>query len=229
MKKLTILLVIIAIFFWGVNQYAPQFAAAGLYHALSSKMELQPDDVTVQASPGLKVVLGELDSIEIHGKTFRIGGLQFKRFDCQLKGVAFSPLDSLTNQTVTVLHAKSGEMTASIRREELQQFLLDKVKGLSDATIAFENDDVVVRGTISVGGGFLTARAVIRGQFGMNGTKLMFIPSDVAVEGLGITYSSKHIGNIEVYDFNGFPLGIVPDSVMLRDDRIMIHGRISNS
>ena len=229
MKKLSILLVIFAVFFWGANQYAPQLAASGLYHALSTKMELQPDDVTVQASTGLKVLLGELDAIEIHGNTFRVGDLKFEQFDCQLQDVAFSPLDSLTSQTLTVLHAQRGEMTASIRQEELQQFLLDKVKGLSDTTISFENDDIIVRGTIRIGGGFLTAHAVIRGHFGMNGTKLMFIPSDVAIEGLGLTYSSKNIGNIEVYDFSGFPLGIVPDRVMLRDDRIIIHGRISNS
>lgn len=229
MKKLSIIVVILAALLLGVGQYAPQLAASGLYHALSLKMELQPDDVRVQSSPGLKVLLGELDAVEIHGADFRIGALKFDQLDCQLKGVEFSPLDSLLSQKVMVLRANQGEMSASIRQEELQQFLIDNVKGLSEAEVAFEDDDVVVHGTIHAGGGFLTARAVIRGRFGMNGTKLMFVPSDVTIEGLGLTYSSKNIGNVEVYDFKDFPLGIVPDRVMVRDHTITIHGRVSNS
>lgn len=228
MKKLSIILLILAALLFGADQYAPQLAATGLYHALSVKMELQPDDVQVQAVPGLKVLTGDLDAVKVHGTNFRVGGLQFDQFDCRLTGVTFSPWDSLAAQKITVLRAQSGEMSASIQREALQQFLLDNVKGLSDADVAFDDDMVIVQGTVSAGG-FLTARAVIRGHFGMNGTKLMFVPSDVAVEGLGLTYSSKHIGNIEVYDFSGFPLGIVPDRVMLHDNQITIHGRVSNS
>lgn len=228
MKKLSIILLILAALLVGADQYAPQLAAAGLYHALSTKMELQPDDVHVQASPGLKVMAGDLDAVEVHGTRFRVGGLQFDQFDCQLTGVSFSPWDSLADQKITVLRAQSGDMSASIQKDALQQFLLDKVKGLSDAEVAFDDDTVIVQGTISAGG-FLTARAVIRGHFGMNGAKLMFVPSDVSVEGLGLTYSSKHIGNIEVYDFSSFPLGIVPDRVVLRDNQITIHGRVSNS
>ncbi len=228
MKKLSIILLILAALLFGADQYAPQLAAAGLYHALSVKMELQPDDVQVQAVPGLKVLAGDLDAVEVHGTNFRVGGLLFDQFNCRLTGVAFSPWDSLADQKLTVLHAQSGDMSATIQRDALQQFLLDNVKGLSDADVAFDNDNVIVQGTIRAGS-FLTARAVIQGHFGMNGTKLMFVPSDVAVEGLGLTYSSKHIGNIEVYDFSGFPLGIVPDRVVLRDNQITIHGRVSNS
>lgn len=228
MKKLSIILLILAALLFGADQYAPQLAAAGLYHALSVKMELQPDDVQVQAVPGLKVLAGDLDAVEVHGTNFRVGGLLFDQFNCRLTGVAFSPWDSLADQKLTVLHAQSGDMSATIQRDALQQFLLDNVKGLSDADVTFDNDNVIVQGTIRAGS-FLTARAVIQGHFGMNGTKLMFVPSDVAVEGLGLTYSSKHIGNIEVYDFSGFPLGIVPDRVVLRDNQITIHGRVSNS
>lgn len=63
----------------------------------------------------------------------------------------------------------------------------------------------------------------------MNGTKLMFIPKDMTVEGMGLRYSSNSIGNAEIYDFKTFPLGMQPDKVTMDGDVLTIHGQIRNS
>ena len=228
MKKLIILCIMVVLIVVGANMYAPQIAEAGLYQALSGKMDIEPGDVHVNASRGLKVLKGDLDSITVHGKNFAVGDLRFESFDCDLKGIHFSPADSLMNQQLTMLHADSGEMTASIRSDDLKTFLTQKVNNLSDVSVIFSDDAVQVRGTVKLGG-ILTAQAIIQGSFGMNGNKLMFIPSNVIVEGMGMTFNGTRLGSTEIYDFSTFPLGIRPDSVTLHDNVLTIHGRVSNT
>lgn len=57
----------------------------------------------------------------------------------------------------------------------------------------------------------------------------MFIPSDISVAGMGIKYNAKNLGDVEIYDFSQFPLGIQPDSVTMRDGVLTVHGQVSNS
>ncbi len=57
----------------------------------------------------------------------------------------------------------------------------------------------------------------------------MFIPSSVTVEGMGMQISTTQMAHAEIYDFAGFPLGIQPDRVTMRDGLLTIHGQVSNS
>ncbi len=228
MKKWMIFFVIVAAFLVGANSYAPQLAEAGLCEALSAKFNLHSDDVRVQASPGAKIFLGDIDAITLHANNVEVNGLKFSHFDCNLYGVHFKPLLALADRQVRVTHAESGEMTASVRSEELEKFLVQKVEGLTQPQVSFEDDAIRVQGRVKLGG-LVTANADIRGHFGMKGSKLMFIPSSVNVEGMGVQVSATQLANVEIYDFAGFPLGIQPDRVTMRDGILTIHGQVSNS
>lgn len=228
MKKWILVFVIIAGLLVGANNCAPSLAEAGLYAALSSKFGLHNDDIHVQASPGLKIFLGDMDNVTLHAENIKVGEVQFSQFDCNLADVRFDPLVALTQQKVQVTRAGSGDMTASVHSEELEKFLAENIEGLSNPEVTFENDAVRVAGDISLGG-ILSAHADVRGHFGMQGHKLMFIPSDVSVAGMGIKYNAKNLGNVEIYDFSQFPLGIQPDSVTMRDGVLTVHGQVSNS
>ena len=96
------------------------------------------------------------------------------------------------------------------------------------ATLNLHSDDVRVQGRVKLGG-LVSAQADVRGHFGMKGSKLMFIPSSVTVEGMGMQISTTQMANAEIYDFAEFPLGIQPDSVTMRDGLLTIHGQVSNS
>lgn len=224
MKKLITVIVVAAALFIGINGFAPKVAEVALQYALSQRMDIKPEDVRVEADPGVKVLLGEIDAVRVHGADFRVGGLMFDRFDCDLQGVRFSPLQALFDQQITLASASQGEMTASVRSSELKNFLVEKVDGLKDVSVVFHGDTIEVSGSAKLGG-LVDAHAVIRGRFGMDHQKLMFIPDDVTVEGFGMKYSARGLGSAEVYDFGEFPLGIVPDSVTMHGDVLTIHGQ----
>ena len=52
-------------------------------------------------------------------------------------------------------------MTASIRREDLEAYLVKKIDGLSDPSVTFEGDSVRVQGKVKLGG-LVSARADVR-------------------------------------------------------------------
>lgn len=228
MKKIILLFVVLAALLTGANAYAPQLVKTGLYYTLSEKMDLNMDDIEVTASPGAKCLLGEIDAVRIHSRSFRVGDLLFDSLDCTLQDVRFDPAAVVLDQRLTVTRAGSGEMTASVSSEELRRFLMHKMSDLSDVDIAFQGDVVVVTGTAKVGG-ILPAHATVQGRFGMQGSKLLFIPDDISVESMGMKYTSNRMGKTEIYDFQKFPLGMVPDRVTMQDNVLTIHGRVTNS
>lgn len=227
MKKIIAFCIAVGCLIGGANVFGPSLAAEGIYQALSQKMELSPQDVQVHSSPGAEVFFGQLDEVQVHVDTFAVGDVPFERFDCVLRNVQFDPLDSLMDQRLVIRHADRGDMTASVRCEALRQFLLKRLDDLSDVSVTFADNEIVAAGDLKIGG-FLSAHATIRGAFGMNGSKLMFIPSNITVEGLGMKYSGN-IGSAEIYDFQSFPLGLQPDDVTMDGDFLTIRGQIRNS
>ena len=85
MKKWIYAAVVAVVVLLGLNIAAPRLAAYGLYRGLSRHMELSPDDVRVEASPGLSVLTGRLDRVHAGGADFHVGKLRFQSFDCTLK------------------------------------------------------------------------------------------------------------------------------------------------
>ena len=225
MKKLLLLLLIIALAF-GANVYAPQLAEDGLYAALAPRMELHRSDVKVQASPGIKIMAGNIDAIHVRGRDVRFGKLQLSDFNCDLQGVHFDPEASLLQRKLTVMKAASGDLSASVSADSLRRFMTDNIDHLSDAQVEFANDMVYLRGTVSLGV-VVSAKARIEGTFAMKDNQLLLIPSRMSVEGMNIE-RILDIKHIVVYDFSDFPLGIRPDVVTMRDGVLTIHGKVSN-
>ena len=64
MKKWMYAAMAVAVILLGLNIAAPRLAAYGLYRGLSRHMEISPDNVLVEASPGLSVLTGRLDRVQ---------------------------------------------------------------------------------------------------------------------------------------------------------------------
>lgn len=223
MKKWMLLFLLIGVVLWGANANAPKLAESGISQALSGKMDMQQTTVSVQANPGLKILTGRMDSVSLHGKQVRFGDLQLASLDCDLNDVSFDPLASLTDGKLTVLQARSGELSAAVSGTEVRRFLATKVKDLSDVQVAFEDGTVLVTGRLDMGGVF-SFQTRLKGQFTLKNNKLLFIPSEISADGMNVQRYLT-FGSIEVYDFSGFPLGIRPDTVTLQDDLLVIHGQ----
>ena len=228
MKRWIIVCVLAAVFLVGANSFAPQLAEVGLSQALSTKFNLQNDDVRVQASPGAKIFLGDIDAVTVHATNFMAGDLKFANFDSNLYGVHFQPLQALVYQELRVTRVDRRGYDGVHSPRRLRGLSGQENRRPERSERYLEGDSVRVQGKVKLGG-LVSARADVRGHFGMKGTKLMFIPEAVTVEGLGMQVSSTKLASAEIYDFTDFPLGIQPDRVVLHDGLLTIHGQVSNS
>ena len=86
MKKWIYAAVVVVVVLMGLNIAAPHLAAYGLYRGLSRHMELSPDNVLVEASPGLSVLTGRLDRVHAGGADFRVGKLRFQSVRWKVSG-----------------------------------------------------------------------------------------------------------------------------------------------
>lgn len=211
-----------------INVGAPRLVEYGMYRSLAKKMDMQPQEVYVDTTPGAKALFGYIDTAHAEGHEFTVNGLTFQSLDCNVQGLKYDVVDSLLNQSFRGVSAEKGDLVATVRADDLKEYLRHCIKGAKDLDVSFENDEIRMTGKIKVGG-FLTANATISGRFGMEGKKLMFLPKEVTVTGKGMTFSDTRHGRVEVYDFSDFPLGIVPDMVKMENGILTIHGSVSNS
>lgn len=226
-KRVTLCIIAIAILL-GLNVVGPFLAEEGIYQTAARHADIQRGDVRASASPGLKVYAGYLDTLDWESRDFHIGNVPFASITCHLEGVHIDPIESLTIGRVSFSSADKGEFVASVRSADLQDLMVKKVKNVSDGTVSFENGKARVSGIIKLGG-VLKARTVITGAFAMEGTKLVFVPQAVNIDGLGSVSGSIHFGNVDVYDFGEFPLGMIPDNVTMEDQLLTIHGKVQHT
>ena len=123
MRKLIVFLVIVAGLCTALQLKGQEAAEEGLYRSLNGRMNVTRQDVIVKVDPGMKMLLGRLDSVYVHSSSFAMGKLKFESFDCSLSGIRFNPLDSLAGQRLYIGSAETGSVQAVISSSDLQSYL----------------------------------------------------------------------------------------------------------
>lgn len=225
MRKLIVFLVIVAGLCTALQLKGQEAAEEGLYRSLNGRMNVTRQDVIVKVDPGMKMLLGRLDSVYVHSGSFAMGKLKFESFDCSLSGIRFNPLDSLAGQRLYIGSAETGSVQAVISSSDLQSYLQSRTDKISDAVVTFEDNSVHIRGKVRLGNLF-TATTDITGNFVIDGTRLKFLPSHIGIEGAGKFYGTDNIGAVDIFDFDNFPFGIVPQKVETKNNLLIIHGQV---
>lgn len=225
MRKL-LAVIFMAVGICGAAQLWGQEAAeTALYHSLQGRMNVSRKDVRVVAEPGMKILIGRLDAVDIHSGAFTVGKLRFESFDCSLDRLSINPFETLLHTRLSVGRAAGGQIQAVIDARDLEEYLRARTDKIAGAVVTFEGDEVHVRGDIGLGG-LISAAADVTGKFVVEGTSLKFAPSRIYVEGAGKKFGTETVGKVEIYDFDNFPFGLVPDSAAIENNRLVIHGRV---
>lgn len=205
--------------------WGQEAAETALYHSLQGRMNVSRKDVRVVAEPGMKILIGRLDAVDIHSGAFTVGKLRFESFDCSLDRLSINPFETLLHTRLSVGRAAGGQVQAVIGARDLEEYLRARTDKIAGAVVTFEGDEVHVRGDIGLGG-LISAAADVTGKFVVEGTSLKFAPSRIYVEGAGKKFGTETVGKVEIYDFDNFPFGLVPDSAAIENNRLVIHGRV---
>ncbi len=225
MRKLLAVIFMAAGICGAAQLWGQETAETALYHSLQGRMNVSRKDVRVVAEPGMKILIGRLDAVDIHSGAFTVGKLRFESFDCSLDRLSINPFETLLHTRLSVGRAAGGQVQAVIGARDLEEYLRARTDKIAGAVVTFEGDEVHVRGDIGLGG-LISAAADVTGKFVVEGTSLKFAPSRIYVEGAGKKFGTETVGKVEIYDFDNFPFGLVPDSAAIENNRLVIHGRV---
>ena len=225
MRKLLAVIFMAAGICGAAQLWGQEAAETALYHSLQGRMNVSRKDVRVVADPGMKILIGRLDAVDIHSGAFTVGKLRFESFDCSLDRLSINPFETLLHTRLSVGRAAGGQVQAVIGARDLEEYLRARTDKIAGAVVTFEGDEVHVRGDIGLGG-LISASADVTGKFVVEGTSLKFAPSRIYVEGAGKKFGTETVGKVEIYDFDNFPFGLVPDSAAIENNRLVIHGRV---
>jgi len=225
MRKLLAVIFMAAGICGAAQLWGQEAAETALYHSLQGRMNVSRKDVRVVADPGMKILIGRLDAVDIHSGAFTVGKLRFESFDCSLDRLSINPFETLLHTRLSVGRAAGGQVQAVIGARDLEEYLRARTDKIAGAVVTFEGDEVHVRGDIGLGG-LISAAADVTGKFVVEGTSLKFAPSRIYVEGAGKKFGTETVGKVEIYDFDNFPFGLVPDSAAIENNRLVIHGRV---
>ncbi|EHM40628.1 LmeA family phospholipid-binding protein [Anaeroglobus geminatus] len=225
MRKLLAVIFMAAGICGAAQLWGQEAAETALYHSLQGRMNVSRKDVRVVAEPGMKILIGRLDAVDIHSGAFTVGKLRFESFDCSLDRLSINPFETLLHTRLSVGRAAGGQVQAVIGARDLEEYLRARTDKIAGAVVTFEGDEVHVRGDIGLGG-LISAAADVTGKFVVEGTSLKFAPSRIYVEGAGKKFGTETVGKVEIYDFDNFPFGLVPDSAAIENNRLVIHGRV---
>ena len=225
MRKLLAVIFMAAGICGAAQPWGQEAAETALYHSLQGRMNVSRKDVRVVADPGMKILIGRLDAVDIHSGAFTVGKLRFESFDCSLDRLSINPFETLLHTRLSVGRAAGGQVQAVIGARDLEEYLRARTDKIAGAVVTFEGDEVHVRGDIGLGG-LISAAADVTGKFVVEGTSLKFAPIRIYVEGAGKKFGTETVGKVEIYDFDNFPFGLVPDSAAIENNRLVIHGRV---
>lgn len=225
MRKLLAVIFMAAGICGAAQLWGQEAAETALYHSLQGRMNVSRKDVRVVAEPGMKILIGRLDAVDIHSGAFTVGKLRFESFDCSLDRLSINPFETLLHTRLSVGRAAGGQVQAVIGARDLEEYLRARTDKIAGAVVTFEGDEVHVRGDIGLGG-LISAAADVTGKFVVEGTSLKFAPYRIYVEGAGKKFETETVGKVEIYDFDNFPFGLVPDSAAIENNRLVIHGRV---
>lgn len=225
MRKLLAVIFMAAGICGAAQLWGQEAAETALYHSLQGRMNVSRKDVRVVADPGMKILIGRLDAVDIHSGAFTVGKLRFESFDCSLDRLSINPFETLLHTRLSVGRAAGGQVQAVIGARDLEEYLRARTDKIAGAVVTFEGDEVHVRGDIGLGG-LISAAADVTGKFVVEGTSLKFAPTRIYVEGAGKKFGTETVGKVEIYDFDNFPFGLVPDSAAIENNRLVIHGRV---
>lgn len=225
MRKLLAVIFMAAGICGAAQLWGQEAAETALYHSLQGRMNVSRKDVRVVAEPGMKILIGRLDAVDIHSGAFTVGKLRFESFDCSLDRLSINPFETLLHTRLSVGRAAGGQVQAVIGARDLEEYLRARTDKIASAVVTFEGDEVHVRGDIGLGS-LISAAADVTGKFVVEGTSLKFAPSRIYVEGAGKKFGTETVGKVEIYDFDNFPFGLVPDSAAIENNRLVIHGRV---
>ena len=109
-------------------------------------------EVTVDSTPGILFLLGQIDTLKIDAKGLRIGDLRMERVQLTGSGVHFSSRDLFLDHRVHLISAEDLKLTGTVSEDALRNLLAKRIDKIDNIKVTIDEDGVHATAEVKIFG-----------------------------------------------------------------------------
>lgn len=179
-------------------------------------------EVTLDSTPGILLLLGQIDAVTVDAKGLRIGDLRMERVQLTGSGVRFSSRELFFDHRVHLISAKELKLTGAVSEDALRNLLAKRIDKLDNIKVTIDEDGVHATAEVKIFGRM--ADVVLEGRVVEDAQALYFhmMRLDVRNALIGKANLGDIFGDIQIAKLDALPLKTRIESVEHRKGAIVV-------
>ena len=179
-------------------------------------------EVTVESTPGILFLLGQIDTLKIDVKGLRIGDLRMERVQLTGSGVRFSSRELFLDHRVHLISAKELKLTGAVSEDALRNLLAKRIDKLDNIKVTIDEDGVHATAEVKIFGRM--ADVVLEGKIVEDAQALYFHMTRLDIKNalIGKANLGDIFGDIQIAKLDTLPLKTRIESVEHRKGAIVV-------
>lgn len=179
-------------------------------------------EVTVESTPGILFLLGQIDTLKIDAKGLRIGDLRMERVQLTGSGVHFSSRDLFLDHRVHLISAEDLKLTGVVSEDALRNLLAKRIDKLDNIKVTIDEDGVHATAEVKIFGRM--ADVVLEGKIVEDAQALYFHMTRLDIKNalIGKANLGDIFGDIQIAKLDALPLKMRIESVEHRKGAIVV-------
>ncbi len=179
-------------------------------------------EVTLESTPGILLLLGQIDTLKIDAKGLRIGDLRMERVQLTGSGVHFSSRDLFLDHRVHLISAEDLKLTGVVSEDALRNLLAKRIDKLDNIKVTIDEDGVHATAEVKIFGRM--ADVVLEGKIVEDAQALYFHMTRLDIKNalIGKANLGDIFGDIQIAKLDALPLKTRIESVEHRKGAIVV-------
>ena len=179
-------------------------------------------EVTLDSTPGILFLLGQIDTLKIDAKGLRVGDLRMERVQLTGSGVRFSSRDLFLDHRVHLISAEGLKLTGVVSEDALRNLLAKRIDKLDNIKVTIDEDGVHATAEVKIFGRM--ADVVLEGKIVEDAQALYFHMTRLDIKNalIGKANLGDIFGDIQIAKLDALPLKTRIESVEHRKGAIVV-------
>ena len=179
-------------------------------------------EVTLESTPGILFLLGQIDTLKLDAKGLRIGDLRMDRVQLTGSGVHFSSRDLFLDHRVHLISAEDLKLTGVVSEDALRNLLAKRIDKLDNIKVTIDEDGVHATADVKIFGRMVDV--VLEGKIVEDAQALYFHMTRLDIKNalIGKANLGDIFGDIQIAKLDALPLKTRIESVEHRKGAIVV-------
>ena len=179
-------------------------------------------EVTLESTPGILFLLGQIDTLKLDAKGLRIGDLRMERVQLTVRVEHLTSRELFLDHRVHLISAEDLKFTGTVSEDALRNLLAKRIDKLDNIKVTIDEDGVHATADVKIFGRM--ADVVLEGKIVEDAQALYFHMTrlDIKDDLIGKANLGDIFGDIQIAKLDALPLKTRIESVEHRKGAIVV-------